>query len=60
MRHRERQKSCDRCQQVQATLYRVQWIKSQMWQFVCSDCWSSLRHHDNYRYGGTWKSKKRS
>ncbi|MGB2927139.1 MAG: hypothetical protein WBB82_17705 [Limnothrix sp.] len=58
---RLRQKDCARCRQKASLCYRIQWDASQTWQFVCPDCWPNLaKDNPHYRYGGTWKAKKRS
>ena len=54
-------KVCDRCQKASPLLYRIQQDSSQSWIFVCPECWQ-LCNQDNphYRYGGTWKQRKKS
>ena len=62
---RDRIKNCDACKQVATTLYRCQLHAAQTdaaqnWQLICKDCWARLSPgNPHYRYGGTWKAKKR-
>ncbi|MEL6250066.1 MAG: hypothetical protein AAFY78_19865 [Cyanobacteria bacterium J06648_16] len=59
-RPRQRQKRCDRCNQLDALLYRVQLDATGQWQFVCDGCWPQVREaNPHYLYGGTWKATKR-
>ncbi|MBE9179424.1 hypothetical protein IQ268_12710 [Oculatella sp. LEGE 06141] len=55
-----RQKQCDRCSDSPSVLYRVQMDESGQWFFVCDRCLPTLKDNNSaYRYGGTWKAKKR-
>ncbi|MDZ4871852.1 MAG: hypothetical protein CLLPBCKN_001240 [Chroococcidiopsis cubana SAG 39.79] len=56
-----RTKFCDRCGQPAPILFRVQYDESATWVFVCESCWTIVSQ-DNpfYRYGGTWKARKRN
>ncbi|OKH14595.1 hypothetical protein [[Limnothrix rosea] IAM M-220] len=58
MRHRE--KNCAYCQKSTEICYRIQYDTTQQWQLVCPACQKQLKK-DNpfYRYGGTWKAKKK-
>lgn len=53
-------KPCDRCNNLVDIRYRIQYQEDGNWILVCRDCWSQLSQ-DNpfYRYGGTWKAKKK-
>jgi hypothetical protein len=56
---RLRHKSCQQCQQQQPVLYRVKHSPQADWQFVCLACLPKLKQaNPDYRYGGTWKSRK--
>ncbi|MBW4514764.1 MAG: hypothetical protein KME11_06015 [Timaviella obliquedivisa GSE-PSE-MK23-08B] len=56
----ERVKKCDRCLCPAPVLYRVQYDASQQWLFVCDRCFPSMSQDNlNYRYGGTWKARKK-
>lgn len=58
---RERTKACDRCAQTAGVLYRVVVATDGDWIFVCRDCWDAVAiDNPAYRYGGTWKARKRS
>ena len=58
---RQREKECDRCQDIFPCLFRVQHDESKQWIFVCKKCCGRLSaNNDHYCYGGTWKSKKYS
>ncbi|MEB3268717.1 MAG: hypothetical protein VKJ09_09275 [Leptolyngbya sp.] len=57
---RIRTKTCDRCGCEATVLYRVKTEASGPWHFLCDRCWPQLDSHSpHYRYGGTWKAKKR-
>ena len=53
-------KPCDRCAKLADICYRIQYEAEGNWVMVCRDCWD-LVSQDNpyYRYGGTWKAKKK-
>ena len=53
-------KPCDLCSQETDIRYRIQYQKDGDWKLVCLSCWQQVRL-DNpfYRYGGTWKARKK-
>ncbi|MEM9150465.1 MAG: hypothetical protein AAGB19_08425 [Cyanobacteria bacterium P01_F01_bin.3] len=54
-------KACDLCQQKVSIRYRIQYQASGEWVLVCPECWHQVRpDNPHYRYGGTWKAKKRA
>ena len=60
-RHNSGSKTCIRCQQVSSLLYRIQQDTSREWIFVCCQCWQFVSNDNpHYRYGGTWKQRKKS
>ena len=57
---RIRIKSCEVCDRVADTRYRIQTDPAEGWFFACGRCLVRLKAaHPEYRYGGTWKAKKR-
>jgi hypothetical protein len=57
---REREKPCDRCGTAADVLYRVRVAADGPWIFVCRRCWDAVAtDNSEYRYGGTWKARKR-
>ncbi len=57
---RTRQKPCDRCKAPSIALFRVQVSAEGLWIFVCGACLELVKPgNPDYRYGGTWKSRKR-
>jgi hypothetical protein len=57
---REREKPCDHCAIDASTLFRVQRDRVSDWQLICRDCYDRFTpDNSHYRYGGTWKAKKR-
>ena len=53
-------KPCDRCGNLADIRYRIQYEANENWQIVCRDCWDLVsRDNPHYRYGGTWKAKKK-
>lgn len=57
---RIRSKPCERCGEARDALYRVRVAAEGPWVFVCEACLSAVKPgNPHYRYGGTWKSKKR-
>ena len=57
---RTRQKPCDRCKAPSTALFRVQVSAEGPWIFVCGACLELVKPgNPHYRYGGTWKSRKR-
>ena len=57
---RTRFKECHFCKISKEVLYRCKYKNSKEWIFLCGKCLNQIKsdYHDNYRYGGTWKSKK--
>lgn len=57
---RIRQKPCDRCKAQCTALFRVRVEADGPWIFVCEACLEIVKPgNEHYRYGGTWKSRKR-
>ena len=58
---RVRTKDCYDCNAAKEVLYRCQYDGLKDWVFLCGKCLVKVksRFEENYRYGGTWKSKKR-
>lgn len=57
---RIRTKPCDLCGSVADVLFRVRRDAAGEWIFVCEGCHGEVsRDNPDYRYGGTWKSRKR-
>lgn len=53
-------KPCDRCSDLIDIRYRIQHREEGDWVLVCPDCWEQVsQNNPNYRYGGTWKAKKK-
>lgn len=53
-------KPCDRCSDLVDIRYRIQHQEEGDWVLVCPDCWEQVsQNNPNYRYGGTWKAKKK-
>lgn len=53
-------KPCDICQELVDIRYRIQYQASEEWVLVCPSCWWKVRpNNPHYRYGGTWKAKRR-
>ena len=52
-------KPCDRCNNLVDIRYRVQYQESKDWVLVCHNCWSEVKDAPQYRYGGTWKAKRK-
>ena len=53
-------KSCDRCNNLADIRYRIQYQEEANWVMVCRDCWNQVsQDNPHYRYGGTWKAKKK-
>ena len=50
---------CERCGAERDTLYRVRTEPEEAWRLVCGPCVRLLEGDPGYRYGGTWKAKKR-
>ncbi|HEY9654239.1 MAG TPA: hypothetical protein V6C50_01990 [Crinalium sp.] len=56
---RSRQKPCTLCGQTASMLYRVKHDASEVWVFVCPECWTKISQNNPfYVYGGTWKARK--
>ncbi|NJK56228.1 MAG: hypothetical protein HC939_09645 [Pleurocapsa sp. SU_5_0] len=53
-------KPCHICHNLADIRYRIQYQENENWVLVCPDCWQEVSQ-DNpyYRYGGTWKAKRR-
>jgi len=58
-RERLRRKACDVCGERKETLYRIQTELAGDWYFACPTCRDQRADDPNYRYGGTWKARKR-
>lgn len=57
---RKRQiKDCDYCAKPKPVLYRIRLQQPGPWEFVCSECQSTVKDKPLYQYGGTWKQQKR-
>ena len=57
---RIRQKTCDHCTAISLVLYRVQLGVNLPWVYLCPKCRTKAElEFAGYRYGGTWKAKKR-
>jgi hypothetical protein len=57
---RIREKNCEICGDIAPVRYRIQHDVSQQWVLACPDCRQKLAENNpHYRYGGTWKAKKR-
>ena len=58
---RVRTKDCYVCNDAKEVLYRCRYDGLKDWVFLCGKCLVKVksRFEENYRYGGTWKSKKR-
>jgi hypothetical protein len=53
-------KPCDLCQSLVSIRYRIQYQENGDWVLVCPDCWQEVsQDNPNYRYGGTWKAKRK-
>ncbi len=52
---------CNICNNLVDLRYRIQDQEAGEWKMGCSDCWQKVSQ-DNpyYRYGGTWKAKKKN
>ena len=59
--NRIRTKPCARRGPAASALYRVRVELDGPWIFVCEACLDAVKpDNPHYRYGGTWKAKKRS
>ena len=58
-RGRLRRKACDVCGERKDVLYRIQTEPAGDWYFACPSCRNQRADDPNYRYGGTWKARKR-
>lgn len=56
---RSRIKTCEHCQIISSSLYRVLHDATCKWALVCNGCRLKVESLPFYRYGGTWKSDKR-
>ncbi len=52
-------KRCDLCNNLVSIRCRVQDQKLRDWVLVCRECWEQVKDDSQYRYGGTWKAKKK-
>ena len=53
-------KPCSICNNLVDLRYRIQYQEAGDWVMVCRECWDKVsRDNPNYRYGGTWKAKKK-
>ena len=53
-------KACDICDRLADLRYRIQYQPSADWVMVCRQCWDKVsQDNPHYRYGGTWKAKKK-
>lgn len=53
-------KPCDLCGDFVDLRYRIQYQAEQNWVMVCLQCWLKVsQDNPHYRYGGTWKAKKK-
>lgn len=54
-------KPCDRCGADATIRYRIQSEEGGPWQLVCPPCQATAsQDNPHYRYGGTWKAKRRN
>ena len=57
---RLREKPCERCGATPEALYRAQVRREGPWAFFCGPCLLRVKAgNEEYRYGGTWKRRKR-
>ena len=57
---RLREKPCDACGATPDALYRAQAAADGPWRFYCGPCLLWVKEGNAaYRYGGTWKRRKR-
>ena len=58
---RKRSKVCFKCNEPKEVLYRCRYVDLKDWVFLCDPCLKQIKetYSDTYRYGGTWKSKKK-
>ena len=58
---RVRTKECSNCRKEKNTLYRCKYNQRE-WSFLCEGCLEKIKakFEDSYKYGGTWKSAKKS
>lgn len=53
-------KPCDRCNNLVDLRYRIQYQEEGDWLLVCPECWQEVsKNNSHYRYGGTWKAKRK-
>lgn len=54
-------KPCDLCNQSVEIRYRIQYDSTEKWVLVCPHCWQQVsQNNPYYRYGGTWKARRRN
>ena len=58
---RVRTKDCYVCNEAKNVLYRYRYDNLKDWVSLCGKCLVEVksRFEETYRYGGTWKSKKK-
>ena len=53
-------KSCHKCSLQKDTLYRVRIKENKIWVFIGSECMKIAKtDNPHYKYGGTWKNRKK-
>ncbi len=59
--HWLRTKDCYVCNDSNDILYRCRYQELTDWVFLCQTCLTDVKtkFEDSYKYGGTWKSKKK-
>lgn len=54
-------KSCALCDCYIEIRYRIKYQPEGEWVLVCPSCWQQVsRDNPYYRYGGTWKARKKN
>ena len=58
---RVRTKDCFKCHEPKEVLYRCRYEELKDWVFLCGKCLQEVKTTfvESYKYGGTWKSKKK-
>ena len=57
---KSKSKHCDLCNDLVDIRYRIQHQEDGNWVLVCPECWQKVsRDNPYYRYGGTWKAKRK-
>ena len=58
---KSKSKPCDLCHQLVDLRYRIQYQADNNWVMVCQQCWQEVsQNNPDYRYGGTWKAKRKA